>query len=46
MDDRLSMKEAWSRHMTNLKFLVPPKICVTDKAKDFQFYKMVANMKY
>ena len=45
-DDKLFLKGAWSRHVTNLKFLVTLNISGTAKAKDFKFYSLVAHMKY
>jgi len=45
MDDKLSLKGTWSRHVTK-KFLVPLKYPGMAKAKDFNFCTLVTNMNY
>jgi len=45
-DDKLSIKGAWSHHVTNFKFLVPLKISGMAKVKDFKFRTLVTHMKY
>jgi len=45
MDDKPFLKEEWSCHMTNIKFLVTLNISGTAKAKDFKLCTLVIHMK-
>jgi len=45
-EDKLSMKGAWSSHMTHFNFVVPLKYPQKEYATDFKFFTLVGHVQY